>query len=44
MREQGVVYDTQTGGFLHIYKDGEKTIIDNQPCHHDHFVVPVGAG
>ncbi|MGZ6276135.1 MAG: hypothetical protein ACXWMI_08500 [Syntrophales bacterium] len=42
MREQGVVYDTKTGGFFHVYSDGSKTIIDRQPCQHDHFVV-VGA-
>ncbi|MGZ6225676.1 MAG: hypothetical protein ACXWMH_09265 [Syntrophales bacterium] len=43
MREQGVVYDTKTGRFLHVYSDGGKTIIDKQPCQHDHFVA-VGAG
>ena len=43
MREEGAVYDTKTGGFLHVYSDGDKTIVDKQPCQHDHFVV-VGAG
>ena len=43
MREEGVAYDTKTGRFLHVYSDGGKTIIDKQPCQHDHFVA-VGAG
>jgi hypothetical protein len=36
MKEEGLLYDTQSGGFLHIYRDGERVIIDHQPCQHEH--------
>ena len=37
MKEEGLLYDVQTGGFLHIYRDhGGELIIDRQPCQHEH--------
>jgi hypothetical protein len=36
MREEGLLYDVQSGGFLHVYRDGGKLIIDGQPCEHEH--------
>jgi hypothetical protein len=36
MKEEGLLYDAQSGGFLHIYSDGGKLIIDSQPCRHEH--------
>jgi len=36
MKEEGLLYDAQSGGFLHIYSDGEKLIIDRRPCQHGH--------
>ncbi len=38
MKEEGLLYDMQSGKFVHIYRDGEKLIIDNQPCQHEHSV------
>jgi len=38
VEEEGLLCDAQSGGFLHIYSDGGKLIIDRQPCHHGHFV------
>ncbi len=43
MREEGLIYDPQIGGFVHIYSDGGKIIIDKQSCQHDHFAVVIGA-
>ncbi len=43
MREEGLVYDAQMGGFLHIYRDNGDIIIDKQPCEHEHSVMVVGA-
>ncbi len=36
MKEEGLLYDPESGGFVHIYRDGEKLIIDSQPCQHEH--------
>ncbi len=36
MKEEGLLYDMQSDGFLHVYRDGEKLIIDSQPCRHEH--------
>jgi len=36
MKEDGLLYDVQSGGFLHIYSDGGKLIIDRQPCQDEH--------
>ena len=36
MKEEGLLYDAQSGGFLHVYHDGGKLIIDRQPCEHEH--------
>lgn len=44
MREEGLVYDAQIGGFMHVYSDGGKIIIDKEACQHDHFALVVGAG
>jgi len=38
MKEEGLLYDAQSGGFLHVYRDGEKLIIHKQRCQHEHFV------
>jgi hypothetical protein len=34
MKEEGLLYDVQSGGFLHIYHDNGKLMIDRQPCKH----------
>jgi len=36
MKEEGLLYDVQSGGFLHVYSDSGKLIIDRQPCQHEH--------
>ena len=41
MKEEGLVYDVQTGGFLHLYRDGGKLTIDGQRCEHEHVMPTV---
>ena len=36
MKEEGLLYDVESRGFLHIYRDDGKVIIDSQPCDHEH--------
>jgi hypothetical protein len=36
MKEEGLLYDVQSGGFLHIYRNDGKVIIDRKPCQHEH--------
>ena len=36
MKEEGLLYDVRSGGFLHVYRDSGKLIIDRQPCKHEH--------
>ncbi|MGB7574056.1 MAG: hypothetical protein WBN53_09375 [Thermodesulfobacteriota bacterium] len=36
MREEGLFYDWQLRGFLHVYSDNGRLIIDKEPCQHDH--------
>lgn len=36
MRDEGLVYDAQSGGFSHIYSDAGKVIIDRQTCQREH--------
>jgi hypothetical protein len=36
MKEEGLLYDAESGGFLHIYRDDGRLIIDSQPCQHEH--------
>jgi len=38
MKEEGLLYDAQSGGFLHIYGDDGKVVIERQPCQHEHSV------
>jgi len=38
MKEEGLLYDAQSGGFLHIYRDDGKVVIERQPCQHEHSV------
>jgi len=38
MKEEGLLYDTKSGGFLHVYHDDGKLIIDGQPCEHEHVM------
>ena len=38
MKEEGLLYDMQSGGFLHISRDDGKVIIDSRPCEHDHSI------
>jgi hypothetical protein len=38
MKDEGLLYDVQSGGFLHVYRDGEELIIDSQPCQHVHSI------
>ncbi len=38
MKEEGLLYDAQSGGFLHIYRDDGKLTFDRQPCQHEHYV------
>ena len=41
MKEEGLLYDVQSGGFLHVYHDNGKLIIDRQPCKHKHSLTTV---
>jgi hypothetical protein len=43
MREEGLVYDGQRRGFLHIYSDSGKLILDREPCQHEHTQMAVFA-
>ncbi len=36
MREEGLFYDWQRRGFLHIYSDNGRLIVDQEPCQHEH--------
>jgi hypothetical protein len=36
MKEEGLLYDAQSGGFLHVYSDGGKLIFERRPCQHEH--------
>ncbi len=36
MKEEGLLYDAESGGFLHIYSDDGKLVVDRQPCQHEH--------
>jgi len=38
MKEEGLLYDVKSGGFLHVYQEGGRLIIDRQPCEHEHAV------
>jgi len=40
MKEEGLLYDVETGGFLHVHYD-RKLIIDKKPCGHKHSVTTV---
>lgn len=42
MKKEGLLYDVQSGGFLHIYRDNSgKLIIDRQPCWHKHSMTMI---
>lgn len=41
MKEEGLLYDVQSGGFLHIYSEGGKLIIGKQSCQHQHSMPTV---
>jgi hypothetical protein len=41
MKEEGLLYDVQSGGFFHVYSDGGKVTIDIHPCQHEHSVPTV---
>jgi len=43
MKEEGLFYDTYKRGFLHVYSDKGRLIIDEQPCQHEHSVMVVSA-
>jgi hypothetical protein len=43
MREEGLFYDWQKRGFLHVYSDNGRLIIDKEPCQHDHTEMVVFA-
>jgi hypothetical protein len=36
MREEGLLFDEKSGGFLHFYRDNGKLIIHKRPCRHEH--------
>jgi len=38
MKEEGLVYDARSGGFLHVRRDDGQIIIDKEPCQHEHFI------
>jgi hypothetical protein len=41
MKEEGLFYDAQKRGSLHVYSDKGRLIIDKQPCEHEHSVMVV---
>ncbi len=43
MREEGLFYDPQRRGFLHVYSDKGKLIVDHEPCRHEHTQMVVFA-
>jgi hypothetical protein len=43
MREEGLFYDWQRRGFLHLYSDNGKLIVDQEPCRHEHTQMVVFA-
>jgi hypothetical protein len=43
MKEEGLFYDWQERGFLHVYSDNGRLIIDKEPCHHEHTEMVVFA-
>ena len=43
MKEEGLLYDTEKRGFLHVYRDEGRLIIDKQPCQHEHSVMVMSA-
>ena len=43
MKEEGLFYDSQRRGFLHIYRDNGRLIIDQEPCRHEHTPTVVSA-
>jgi hypothetical protein len=43
MKEEGLFYDTQKRGFLHVYTDKRRLIIDEQVCPHEHSVMMISA-
>jgi hypothetical protein len=43
MREEGLLYDPQRRGFLHVNRDNGRLIIDKEPCQHEHTQMVVFA-
>lgn len=43
MREEGLFYDYQRHGFLHVYSDQGKLSFDREPCRHEHTQMVVSA-
>ncbi|MGO8989199.1 MAG: hypothetical protein ACLQHW_10040 [bacterium] len=43
MREEGLFYDRQSRGFLHVYSDNGRLIFDKEPCRHEHTQMVVFA-
>jgi hypothetical protein len=43
MREEGLLYDPQRRGFLHVNRDNGRLIIDSEPCRHEHTQMVVFA-
>ena len=41
MREEGLLYDVDTGGFFHVYSEKGKLIVEKQPCRHEHSITAV---
>ncbi len=44
MKEEGLIYDTKSGGFFHLYRSNEDLVIASQPCQHEHSLTAVAAG
>ncbi len=43
MKEEGLFYDSQRRGFLHVYSSNGRLIIDEEPCQHEHTQMVVFA-
>jgi hypothetical protein len=41
MKEEGLLYDVKSGGFLHVYHDNGKLIVDKYACRHKHSMTTI---
>jgi hypothetical protein len=43
VREEGLVYDPERRGFLHVNTNNGRLIVDSEPCQHEHTPMMVSA-